>query len=64
MSRPEDISYAAAGYAPLLVRVVQLLLKQEGQRSGNLEAMKLMPGPFIEINQPEHAMELQAIIAK
>lgn len=65
MARPEDINYVAAGYGPLLVRLVQLMLQTSLQQSGPLqEAMKLLPGPYIDINQGNNAEELSEILAR
>jgi hypothetical protein len=65
MARPEDINYVAAGYGPLLVRLVQLMLQTTLQQSGPLqEAMKLLPGPYIDINQGNNAEELSEILAR
>lgn len=57
MSRPEDISFVAAGYAPLSVRLVQMLV-QPGGRPVAMEAMRtLLPGDFLEIIQHAHKPE-------
>eukprot|EP01038_Epipyxis_sp_PR26KG_P009327 gene9327-12565_t len=48
-SRAEDISYVSAGYAPLLVRLVQLLATSNWTALNDI--LKLLPGPLLEITQ-------------
>ncbi|XP_030074491.1 vacuolar protein sorting-associated protein 33A isoform X1 [Microcaecilia unicolor] len=49
---PNDISYVYSGYAPLSVRLAQLLARP-GWRSIE-EVLKLLPGPHFEERQPLH----------
>lgn len=49
MANPDDISYVTAGYAPLLVRLVELL--SGGTWKPLSDAMKLLPGPMLEFAQ-------------
>ena len=49
-----DISYVAAGYAPLSVRLVQAAAQPKGWGSRGkevIETMKLLPGPMVEFSQ-------------
>lgn len=65
MANPDDITYVAAGYGPLLVRLVQQLLTSSPQQNVSLtEALKLTPGPFVEITQGAKAEELSEILAR
>jgi len=50
MLRPDDFAYVSAGYAPLSVRLVQLLASPTGW-SSNAELLRLLPGPLIEVTQ-------------
>jgi hypothetical protein len=49
---PQDIAYVYSGYAPLSIRVVQKLLQQKDLKASD-EALKLVPGPHFEIEQPQ-----------
>jgi hypothetical protein len=65
MIAPDDITYIAAGYGPLLVRLIQQLLTSNPQNNlGLAEALKLTPGPFIEFSQGAKAEELSEILAR
>ncbi|XP_014247417.1 vacuolar protein sorting-associated protein 33A [Cimex lectularius] len=48
---PNDISYVHSMYAPLSVRLIQVLLKI-GSWSGLRDVMMQVPGPFIDSSQP------------
>ncbi|KAK3751808.1 hypothetical protein QZH41_013274, partial [Actinostola sp. cb2023] len=48
---PDDIAYVYSGYAPLSVRLAQLLSRPQGWR-GLEEVLRLLPGPTIEERQP------------
>lgn len=53
------------GYGPLLVRLIQQLLSSSPQQNVSLaEALKLTPGPFIEIAQGAKPEELSEILAR
>lgn len=58
MSKPDDFSYVAAGYAPLLARIVQMTCSASVHPTVLAEGMKLLPGPFLDFVQPTHAEEL------
>ena len=63
-ARPDDISYVSAGYAPLSVRLVQLLANSGGWR-GIAEVMRLLPGPLLEFTQsPGIVEELPEALAR
>lgn len=53
----EGFSYVAAGYSPLLVRLVQYLGRPSGW-SSIVETMRLLPGPLIEVTQSAISEEL------
>jgi hypothetical protein len=68
---PDDISYVSAGYAPLVVRLVQMLIGVQQQSMGLTngtewyspqtlaDALKLLPGPMLELTQQAaHAEDL------
>lgn len=62
-ARPDDISYVSAGYAPLSVRLVQLLAN--GGWRGIADVMRLLPGPLLEFSQsPGVAEELPEALAR
>jgi hypothetical protein len=46
-SNPNDYAYVFSGYAPLSVRVIQTALKANAWKSKE-DALRLLPGPFIE----------------
>lgn len=50
VTKPDDMAYVAAGYAPLSARLVQLLESDSGW-AANAELMRLLPGPLIEVTQ-------------
>lgn len=50
VARPNDISYVTAGYAPLLVRLVESL-GTPGGWNAHSDLIKQLPGPFAEFNQ-------------
>lgn len=50
VTKPDDMAYVAAGYAPLSARLVQLLESETGW-TANAELMRLLPGPLIELTQ-------------
>jgi len=61
-----DISYVTAGYAPLLVRLVQGAVQTDGwgsnaapggRRSSVLEVMRLLPGPVVEFSQSNSVVD-------
>lgn len=62
MSRPDDMSYVAAGYAPLSVRLVQMLASSSWGAMG--EIMRLLPGPLLEFTQLERPEELSEAVAR
>lgn len=57
MIKPDDISYVAAGYAPLTARLVEFI-GMHGFNSSIMEAMKLLPGPFLAVTQQAQPEEL------
>lgn len=57
MMKPDDISYVAAGYAPLTARLVEFI-GTNSLTSSFFEAMKLLPGPFLEFDQSNQPEEL------
>ena len=60
--RPTDLSYVTSGYAPLSVRIVQFAASPGWQHFQ--EAMRLLPGPAIEIRQAVNRPEsLQQAVA-
>lgn len=62
MSKPDDISYVAAGYAPLSVRLVQMLASSSWSAMGDI--MRLLPGPLLEFTQLERPEELSEAVAR
>jgi hypothetical protein len=50
VAQPNDISYVTAGYAPLLVRLVEALGSPGGWNALS-DIIKQLPGPFGEFNQ-------------
>ena len=62
LSKADDISYVSAGYAPLSVRLIQLL----GNNSWTAiaDVMRLLPGPLLEFNQIEATEELAEAIVR
>jgi hypothetical protein len=46
------------GYAPLMVRIVQMMCANAIQQNVILEGLKLLPGPFLDFTQPIQAEEL------
>eukprot|EP01039_Chlorochromonas_danica_P000911 gene911-993_t len=65
MVRPQDISFVAAGFAPLSARIVQML-SQAGSRQTVIDAMRsFLPGDFLEVIQHAHKPEeLSDLLAK
>ena len=64
-SDPADISYVSAGYAPLLVRLVESLVKHHNSWAPLQDTLKLLPGPHIEVCQlAEQAEELSEALAR
>ena len=61
-SSPGDISYVSAGYAPLSVRLVQLL--QSGSWRAIADVMRLLPGPLLEFTQTSALEELPEALAR
>jgi len=61
-SSVEDISYVSAGYAPLSVRLVQLLANN-GWRA-IADVMRLLPGPLLEFTQKSTPDELPEALAR
>ena len=59
---PDDISYVSAGYAPLSVRLVQLLAN--GGWRGIADIMRLLPGPLLEFTQTSALEELPEALAR
>lgn len=57
MIKPDDISYVAAGYAALTARLVECM-GMNSLSSSLVDALKLLPGPFLEFNQSTDAEEL------
>lgn len=56
----DSISYVSAGYAPLLVRLVQLLGHNGISWDCIADTLKQLPGPVLEFTQsstPEHLSE-------
>ena len=49
----DDIAYVTAGYAPLSVRLVQLIVRPGWNVNSSVEIMKQLPGPTIEYSQSE-----------
>lgn len=65
MMKPDDISYVAAGYAPLLARMVQFLGSgNSGLVASTIEALKLLPGPYLEFTQLRQPEELVDALAR
>jgi hypothetical protein len=62
-SGPDDISYVSAGYAPLSVRLVQLLANPGGWRA-IADVMRLLPGPLLEFTQTSALEELPEALAR
>jgi vacuolar protein sorting-associated protein 33A len=62
-SSVEGFSYVAAGYSPLLVRLVQCLGRAAGW-SSIADAMRLLPGPLLEVTQSAIAEELNDAIKR
>lgn len=62
-SSPDDISYVSAGYAPLSVRLVQLLANPGGWRA-IADVMRLLPGPLLEFTQTSALEELPEALAR
>ena len=61
--RVSDISYVAAGYAPLSVRLLQIL--GSGSWTSANEIVKQLPGPLLEFTQQESvAEELSEALAR
>lgn len=60
--KPTDISYVAAGYAPLSVRLVQSLATNTW--SSMTDVMRALPGPLLEFTQLNKAEELTEAIAR
>eukprot|EP00941_MAST-03F_sp_MAST-3F-sp1_P001867 g1867.t1 len=55
---PDDIAYVTSGYAPLLVRLVQLAISGHWKR--NESTLKLLPGPQVEVMQETQGRILSA----
>ena len=51
MSSPDDIAYVTAGFAPILVRLVQAIGGTQWTSGSFGEALKLLPGPLLEFTQ-------------
>jgi hypothetical protein len=51
MSSPDDIAYVTAGFAPILVRLVQAMGGADWSSGAFGETLKLLPGPLLEFNQ-------------
>lgn len=64
MSRPDDISYVSAGYAPLLVRLVQSLSSTNNSWAAMGDIMKLLPGPLLEFTQTVRPEDLSEALAR
>lgn len=62
VSKADDISYVSAGYAPLSVRLVQLL--SNGGWKGISDVMRLLPGPLLEFTQTSASEELPDALAR
>ena len=56
MSRPDDISYVTAGYAPISVRLVQALIAPDTVQKFALE-IKQLPGPYLDFYQHESSAD-------
>jgi hypothetical protein len=65
MMKPDDISYVAAGYSPLLTRIIQVLAPTANSLSNStIEALKLLPGPYLDFNQQRQPEELDDALAR
>ncbi len=62
LSRADDISYVSAGYAPLSVRLIQLLGNNSWSQISDV--MRSLPGPMLEFNQIEATEELAEAIMR
>jgi len=51
MSRPDDIAYVTAGYAPLSVRLMQVQCGSAATSQTFAAEMRSLPGPYIEFTQ-------------
>jgi hypothetical protein len=56
LAKPDDISYVTSGYAPLSVRLIQVLSSNMTSRQFASE-IKALPGPFIEFHQHERSAD-------
>ncbi len=68
MIKPDDICYVAAGYGPLLVRIVQIIAQATAAStnlpSAFLDLLKLLPGPYLDFLQTKKPEELGDILCR
>lgn len=68
MIKPDDICYVAAGYGPLLVRIVQIIAQATAASSNLpsafLDLLKLLPGPYLDFLQTSTPEELGDILCR
>lgn len=66
MASPDDIAYVTAGFAPILVRLVQAIGGSKWTSGSFGESLKLLPGPLLEFNQVAGAPfeELQDVLER
>jgi hypothetical protein len=66
MTSPDDIAYVTAGFAPILVRIVQAMGAAHWAAGAVGESLKLLPGPLLEFNQRLGAPfeELEEVLAR
>lgn len=60
-AKADDVSYVAAGFAPVLARLLQCLPAINGW-SSIAEVMRLLPGPLLELTQTAVAEELSEML--